>query len=180
MFVQVHNLEHGTVVVQYLSDLDDAGLSQIQEFAREKCTHILVAPREDLTHPVVLTGWTKMLRLETADLDVMGAFYDRLRDVALRSGCLASSRSTSHSARQWPGRFSPHFSVGTITDSCQKIISCRVMDESLVVGKDGHGAGVITRMVGVVRHSDDDRSRCEFLLEFVSLSLPRQFTHQFS
>lgn len=75
--VQVHNLEHGTVVVQYLPDLDGAGLSRIQEFAREKDTHILVAPREDLTHPVVVTGWTKMLRLETADFDVIGAFYDR-------------------------------------------------------------------------------------------------------
>lgn len=75
--VQVHNLEHGTIVVQYQSVVADDALAQIQEFAREKGTHILVAPRADLTHPVVVTGWTRMLRLENADLDSIGAFYDR-------------------------------------------------------------------------------------------------------
>ena len=75
--VQVHNLEHGTVVIQYLPVVADGALAQIQEFAREKGTHILVAPRADLTHPVVVTGWTRMLRLENADLDAIGVFYDR-------------------------------------------------------------------------------------------------------
>lgn len=75
--VQVHNLEHGTVVVQYLPVLSDDDRTRIEEFAREKGTHILVAPRADLTDPVVVTGWTRMLRLESADLTVIGAFYDR-------------------------------------------------------------------------------------------------------
>jgi Protein of unknown function (DUF3105) len=74
---QLHNLEHGAVVVQYQSVVADAAVAQIQEFAREKGTHILVAPRDDLTNPVVVTGWTRMLRLENADLDAIGAFYDR-------------------------------------------------------------------------------------------------------
>jgi hypothetical protein len=75
--VLVHNLEHGTVVVQYLPVVSDADLVEIREFAREKGTHILVAPRADLTHPVVVTGWTRMLRLAEADLAAIDAFYDR-------------------------------------------------------------------------------------------------------
>ncbi|MEE8406554.1 MAG: DUF3105 domain-containing protein [Acidimicrobiia bacterium] len=75
--VQVHNLEHGTVAVQYLAGVSDTALAQIQEFARDKGTHILVAPRADLTHPVVVTGWTRMLRLDDANLAAIDAFYDR-------------------------------------------------------------------------------------------------------
>lgn len=75
--VQVHNLEHGTVVVQYQSVISDDDRARIEEFAREKGTHILVAPRADLTHPVVVTGWTRMLRLDDADLVAIEVFYDR-------------------------------------------------------------------------------------------------------
>ena len=75
--VQVHNLEHGTVVVQYQSVVTDDDRTRIEEFARAKGTHILVAPRADLTHPVVVTGWTRMLRLDNADLQAVGVFYDR-------------------------------------------------------------------------------------------------------
>jgi len=74
---QVHNLEHGAVVVQYQSVVSDDDRTSIEEFARAKGTHILVAPRADLTNPVVVTGWTRMRRLESADLDAIGAFYDR-------------------------------------------------------------------------------------------------------
>ena len=75
--IQVHNLEHGTIVVQYQPVVGDNERALIEEFARSKETHILVAPRTDLTHPVVVTGWTRMLRLGDADLTSIGAFYDR-------------------------------------------------------------------------------------------------------
>ncbi len=75
--IQVHNLEHGTVVIQYQPVVTDDARTLIEEFARTKGTHILVAPRADLTHPVVVTGWTRMLRLDDADLTAIGVFYDR-------------------------------------------------------------------------------------------------------
>ncbi len=75
--VQVHNLEHGTVVVQYQPDIANEERIRIEEFARAQGTHILVAPRGDLTHLVAVTGWTRMLRLDNADLEAIGAFYDR-------------------------------------------------------------------------------------------------------
>jgi len=75
--IQVHNLEQGTIVVQYQPVMGDDERALIEEFARSRGTHILVAPRTDLTHPVVVTGWTRMLLLDDADLTSIGAFYDR-------------------------------------------------------------------------------------------------------
>lgn len=72
---QVHNLEHGTVVIQYNPNLGDDDVEAIRNFARSKPSHILVAPRSDLPDPVVVTSWRRMLRLETPDLDALNVYY---------------------------------------------------------------------------------------------------------
>jgi len=73
----VHNLEHGTIVIQYQEDLPVLDVTALQDFARSKSTHILLAPRADLADPVVLTAWSRMLRLDTVDLNTLEIFYDR-------------------------------------------------------------------------------------------------------
>lgn len=75
--VQVHNLEHGAVVIQYQPGLDSAAIQALQEYARTKASHILVAPRADLDDPVVVTSWTRMLRLRTADIGTIDVYYDQ-------------------------------------------------------------------------------------------------------
>lgn len=75
--IQVHNLEHGTVVVQYQPDVDPDELQALHDYARTKQSHILVAPREDLEDPVVITSWTRMLRLESVDLVTIDVYYDQ-------------------------------------------------------------------------------------------------------
>jgi Protein of unknown function (DUF3105) len=75
--VLVHNLEHGTIVVQYQPDLSESDVAALQEFARSAGTHILVAPRADLSSPIVITAWTRMLRMDSLDLDTLQVFYDR-------------------------------------------------------------------------------------------------------
>lgn len=75
--VLVHNLEHGTIVVQYQSDIPEEDLEALREYARTAGTHILIAPREDLPSPVVITAWTRMLQMDTLDLDTLDVFYDR-------------------------------------------------------------------------------------------------------
>lgn len=74
---QVHNLEHGAVVIQYQPDLDPAEIQALEDFARTKSSHILVAPRADLDDPVVVTSWTRMLRLPAADIETIEIFYDQ-------------------------------------------------------------------------------------------------------
>lgn len=73
--VQVHNLEHGTVVIQYSPNLDDSEVEAIRDFARSKPSHVLVAPRNDLSELVVVTSWRRMLRLETVDLHALNVYY---------------------------------------------------------------------------------------------------------
>ncbi len=74
---QVHNLEHGTVVIQYQPDLPETELTSLQDYARSKPGHILVAPRSDLSDPVVVTSWTRMLRLDSLDLNTIDVYYGR-------------------------------------------------------------------------------------------------------
>ncbi len=73
----VHNLEHGTVVVHYQPDLPADELATIEEFARSKPSHILVAPRAGLSDPVVLASWTRLLPISNGDLATLEVFYDR-------------------------------------------------------------------------------------------------------
>ncbi|CAN5858201.1 hypothetical protein BH23ACT4_BH23ACT4_15220 [soil metagenome] len=75
--VQVHNLEHGVVAIQYRPDLDQSQVGALEDYARTKSSHILVAPRADLGDPVVVTSWTRMLRLPTADIDTIEVYYDQ-------------------------------------------------------------------------------------------------------
>lgn len=74
---QVHNLEHGTVIIQYRPDLPETELTSLQDYARSKPGHILVAPRSDLSDPVVVTSWTRMLRLDSVDLNTIDVYYGR-------------------------------------------------------------------------------------------------------
>ena len=75
--VQLHNLEHGTVVVQYDPGLDPAQIRGLQDFARSKSSHILLAPRTGLTDPVVVTSWTRMLSLDSANINTLDIYYDQ-------------------------------------------------------------------------------------------------------
>lgn len=72
----VHNLEHGTVVIQYQPDLDPSQVEALEAYARTKSSHILVAPRADMADPVVVTSWTRMLRLDDADIGTIDIYYE--------------------------------------------------------------------------------------------------------
>ena len=75
--IQVHNLEHGTVIIQYLPDLPETEVESLRGYARSKPGHILVAPRSDLSDAVVVTSWRRMLRLDSVDLDTIDVYYGR-------------------------------------------------------------------------------------------------------
>ena len=75
--IQIHNLEHGTVIIQYQPSLTGAEIGAIHDYARTKPSHVLVAPNSGLSDPVVVTSWTRMLPLESADVDTIDVYYDR-------------------------------------------------------------------------------------------------------
>jgi Protein of unknown function (DUF3105). len=77
----VHSLEHGLVVIYY----DDPGpeaLQTLRAWARMfngPWDGIVVVPRPGLGRAVILTAWTRMLRLESWDPEAAAAFVDAFR-----------------------------------------------------------------------------------------------------
>ena len=64
------------MVIQYQPTLDQSAIDELHEFARSKSSHIIVAPRADLSDPVVVSSWTRLLALQTADMSTIGIYYD--------------------------------------------------------------------------------------------------------
>jgi hypothetical protein len=54
----VHNLEHGSIVIQYGSDVPQSTVSQIRDWYLEDPNGIVVAPLPALKDKVVLEAWT--------------------------------------------------------------------------------------------------------------------------
>ncbi len=74
--VQVHNLEHGTVIVQYSPDLSQGDLETLTALARGLgAGHMIVAPRADLDDLVVATAWTRMQRFSEVDIVGLRDFW---------------------------------------------------------------------------------------------------------
>lgn len=58
--VQVHNLEHGHVGVQYIPDqLDEATLDALEDVVRANDEWSFMAPKDDLEHPLAFNAWTR-------------------------------------------------------------------------------------------------------------------------
>jgi len=75
--VVVHNLEHGAIAIRYDPGLAAADRDTLEAFARDAGTHIIVAPRQGLDTPVVVTAWANLLPLEEVALSAVEAFYGR-------------------------------------------------------------------------------------------------------
>jgi len=74
--VQVHNLEHGTVIVQYSPELSEGDLDSLTALARGLSTgHMIVAPQTDLDDLVVVTAWTRMQRFSEVDIVAIRDFW---------------------------------------------------------------------------------------------------------
>ena len=71
----VHSLEHGAVVVRYNPTIPAGQRDDLEAYARDAGTHIIVAPRSGLDDPIVLTAWTKLLRLSSVDRESIDTFY---------------------------------------------------------------------------------------------------------
>jgi len=77
--VQVHDLEHGVIMVQYKPGLDPAQVSQLEALGRSYSSHVIVAPYPRLPTAVAATAWTKLMTLDRADTDKLRRFIDLYR-----------------------------------------------------------------------------------------------------
>ncbi len=71
----VHTMEHGAIVIHYDPDLV-FDPSQLQQFVRDRGAYAVVHPRSGLGKRVVVTAWTKLLELDSVDLNAIGRFHD--------------------------------------------------------------------------------------------------------
>ena len=77
----VHALEHGNIVIYYDKPAA-AGWETLTSWAElydEQWSGIVMTPAAGLGEAIVLTAWTKLLRLDTIDLAAAAAFIDAYR-----------------------------------------------------------------------------------------------------
>jgi hypothetical protein len=84
--VQVHDLEHGVVMVQYRPGLDAGQVQALEALGRSYSSHVLVAPYPGLPTPVAATAWTKLMTLDRADTGRLRRFIDQFRQKGPEAG----------------------------------------------------------------------------------------------
>jgi len=83
--LQIHNLEHGGIVIQYQPELDQAALDQLTALVREMGStykKLILAPYPDLDSPIALTAWTRIEKLQKFNADAIRAFAGEYIDKA--------------------------------------------------------------------------------------------------
>lgn len=88
---QVHNLEHGFVIINYdLEDQDQIDeITEIAEGLPGWPNYYILAPYPDLEQPVALTAWTTIQGLDTVDADAIRTFANAYRSFGPEPGAPA-------------------------------------------------------------------------------------------
>jgi hypothetical protein len=79
--VQVHNLEHGFVIVQYNTQ-DKATIDRLEEAVNNlpgNLDYLILAPYPAMEQTIALTAWGAVQYLDTVDEDAIHAFTDAYR-----------------------------------------------------------------------------------------------------
>jgi Spy/CpxP family protein refolding chaperone len=77
--VQVHNLEHGAVGIQFQPDLDPTQIEQIEDLVRGYESHVFSAPYEDMEPNITVTSWSRKMELDTFDRGAIRTYVEEFR-----------------------------------------------------------------------------------------------------
>ncbi len=77
----MHGLEDGGVIVQYRPDVETDVLADLTRVVQSYAADVILAPAPDLSHPIVLTAWTRIDRLNSFDENRIRAFVDAYRGI---------------------------------------------------------------------------------------------------
>jgi hypothetical protein len=78
--LQVHNLEDGGVVIQY-KDIPTDVLDQLRGIVGRYTDKVVLAPNDTLSNAIVLTAWTRMVRLGAFDEQKIVEFIEAYRGI---------------------------------------------------------------------------------------------------
>ena len=90
--LQLHNLEDGGVAINYQPNLDKATVDMLATLATSYIQrtggrgHVLMAPYPGLSHPIVLTAWRRIDRLDVYDEARIRRFIDAYVGIDHHSG----------------------------------------------------------------------------------------------
>ena len=76
---EVHNLEHGGVIVQYGSRVSKPTVTQLQSFYRESPNALLLAPLPKLGDRIALSAWTHLATCRRFTATAFRSFRDAYR-----------------------------------------------------------------------------------------------------
>jgi hypothetical protein len=76
---EVHNLEHGGVIIQYGSRVPRAAVEQLESFYADSPNALLLAPLPELGDKIALTAWTHLATCGRVDESAFRAFRDAYR-----------------------------------------------------------------------------------------------------
>lgn len=79
---QVHNLEHGGIVIQYKTD-DATLISQLEQFAKKQVSYpcyLIVAPYPTMPYTIAVTAWGVRDTMDAYDEGKLQAFADAYRN----------------------------------------------------------------------------------------------------
>lgn len=76
---EVHNLEHGGVVIHYGDEVDAATRSQLRAFYDDSPNGIVLSPLPKLGRKITLTAWTHLATCERFDESAFSAFRSAYR-----------------------------------------------------------------------------------------------------
>lgn len=82
--LQVHNLEDGGIVIQYDPTLlDGKTIQALQKLASSYPEQVLLGPytKPRLPAPIVLTAWTRILKIENYNEEVIRTFIEAYRGI---------------------------------------------------------------------------------------------------
>ncbi len=73
---QVHMLEHGAVGIQYKPDLNPEQIKQIEELVTREGDFVFSAPYEGMETPIAVSSWSRLMRLDTLDIEAIQEYVD--------------------------------------------------------------------------------------------------------
>ncbi len=65
--IQVHNLEHGGIMIQYKPEIDKNVLQKLEEIGKRYKSKVIVAPYPKLDKNIALTAWTYLDKFNDFD-----------------------------------------------------------------------------------------------------------------